>query len=112
VQVAGTVSSDDWLGQYGFDRLAIRSFFDRHGHHGELLRSAVSLVERVFSPSGRLVLKVREDPEFDDEWLVIDVVVKGTVDEAFEAYREFVREWVAVSAPDLRSIIRVAYRIE
>jgi hypothetical protein len=112
MQIASAVLNEDWLSQYASDTAAILSFFGRQSDHSELLRTALSLVEQVFAPTNRPVVKVRKVPEFDEEWLVIETTVPGTVDQALNAYREFVREWVNASPPALRSYIRLAYEVE
>jgi hypothetical protein len=109
---ASTNKCEDWLSRYASDAEAIHSFFSRHGDCRDLLRTAIDQVERLFCPTPRLVVKVRKDPEYDDEWLLIEAAVPGTVDQALDAYRQFVKEWVKTAPASWRSRIRLAYRIQ
>jgi hypothetical protein len=59
------------------------------------LMLALQLAESIFAPVLRLEVEIEQDPETDEEAVVMVVAAALGVDEAVARKREYTRQWVA-----------------
>src|ERR1700752_5076387 len=83
-------------------------FSYRHGILRGLL-TAIDLVEKSFSEIQGVTLQIEKDPEVDEEWVTIDVVIKGEVSEILEMYNKYIDRFVSSVPWPERSKIRLSY---
>jgi hypothetical protein len=62
------------------------------------LRRAVELARGHFSIVGDPVVKLEQDPEVEESYLVLEIRVRGQEDEWIQAHKEYNRSW-ATSTP-------------
>ncbi len=87
-----------------------KAFADAHGLAPEIER-AVSLIREVFPSDSTASLRVFQDPESENRWLVIDLVSPGTVNEVLASFDSFQSRWVAVTAPRVRDLLQVNFTL-
>jgi hypothetical protein len=72
---------------------------------------AISLAQEYLEPVQPLEVRLEQDPESEDEWLTLGVVVAGDSDTLLAHYEKYVREWVAqVPWPEVNRI-RLSYDV-
>ena len=82
----------------------VREFCERHALFGHLTK-ALELARECFTIVGKPVIQWKHDPENDDEYLVIEIQVQGSVSECVEADRCFGRSWTQFAKlPEVRLI--------
>jgi hypothetical protein len=74
------------------------------------VKTAVELAKQSFR-SDKLRLQIEGDPEGEEEWVVIDVDVQGTVNEVLGAYDSFKEKWLTAVATDRGRLVRLLYNI-
>jgi hypothetical protein len=81
--------------------------------HGLLLHveAAVHLVKLCFPLIRNLALRVQQDPEEGEEWLLVRAAVGGTKEEALQSYRQYVRRWTGGVPLPQRAKVRLSYTI-
>jgi hypothetical protein len=84
------------------------AFCTRHGV-GPQLEVATRLLSECFPSAQAITVRVNEDPETADEWLVVNAVVQGDADKAFEAHQECLKRWVAAVAWPASGLICLTY---
>jgi hypothetical protein len=89
---------------------AVRAFCLRHGSLVDL-QAALRLIATIFPPRKSLTVKTSSDPESDAEWLLIEMIVEATPDEALDCYRRYVKELVRSIPPERRANVRLAYGV-
>src|SRR5262245_34166065 len=94
--------------EYAEECAGVRAFCDRHQLWPQVA-SALNLVQECFGPVEGPSLRVRRDPEDDAEWLLIRVLARGTPEALGEAYRAYVRRWVAEQPLPQRDMVRLSY---
>jgi hypothetical protein len=100
----------DGVSGYADDPSEILGFCARHKVllHAE---AALTTILACFSNIESIKLCVRQDPDEDAEWLLFKVVVRGTREQAFDAYRSYVRRWTgSVPLPE-RGLVRLSYTL-
>jgi hypothetical protein len=75
------------------------------------LPTAVNSVERNFPTISELKIEVEQDPETEDEWLVLNVTIRGEVDEVLNNYDKYINYWVSSVPWPERQKIRLLYNI-
>jgi hypothetical protein len=106
-----SITLSDWLVEFAADAKGVRAFCDQH----ELdcsVRDTVRLAQRSFPPSSQVGLWLMQDPESDERWLVVNVVLRATVEEALEHYGRFVEEWVTITPAAARDRIRISFSFD
>ena len=68
------------------------------------------MVQEKLCPK-QLRIEVENDPEGSGEWLVLDVEMKGSVDEVLASYHRFKDEWLLQLPPARRSLMRLLVNI-
>jgi len=82
----------------------VREFCERHALFGHLAK-ALELAREYFTIVGEPVVKWEHDPENDDEYLVIEIQIQGSVSECVEADVRFARAWTQFAKlPEVRLI--------
>jgi hypothetical protein len=75
------------------------------------LPSAINSIERNFPTTSELKIEVEQDPETDEEWLVLNVTTRGEVDEVLNHYDKYINYWVSTVPWPERQKIRLLYNI-
>ena len=83
------------------------AFCDRRGIRG-VFQQAVQFAHAAFAPVERLEAEVRQNPETDDEWVVLRVVVRADRVNVSAARKKYTAEWIASVPESLRFLIRVS----
>jgi hypothetical protein len=99
----------DKLSYYSSDPDEVRRFCLQN-HILSSAEKAIEVAERCFA-SNRLSVQVEKDPESEEEWLIIDVDVRGEVKDVLAAYDTFKTEWLFLAGSYGQSLIRVLYNI-
>jgi hypothetical protein len=82
----------------------VREFCERHNLLGHLAK-ALELARRYFNIVGDPVIQWEHDPENDDEYLVLEIEVRGSVSEYVDAVSQFAGAWTQFAAlPEVRLI--------
>jgi hypothetical protein len=82
----------------------VREFCERHALFDRLAK-ALELAREHFTIVGEPVVKWEHDPENDDEYLVIEIQVQGSVSENVEAEWRFAGGWTQFARlPEVRLI--------
>jgi hypothetical protein len=89
------------------EAMNVRDFVARYGIDSHL-ETALSLAQTHFEAQSIRVER-SEDPEENAEWLVVLVKARGTPTELMEAHRRYVADWVKLSPPLTRVLIRLSY---
>jgi hypothetical protein len=65
--------------------------------HGILdyVEKAEAIIGRNFRDDCHVYTEIMKDPDIDEEWLVINVEVQGSVEEVLDMYDKATEEWVA-----------------
>jgi len=56
---------------------------------------AVDIIERSFSNLAETEMRVEEDPETGEKWLMIAIAVQGTVETVLQDYDRYTESWLA-----------------
>lgn len=75
------------------------------------LPTAVNSVEKNFPTMSELKIEAEQDPETEEEWLVLNVTVRGEVDEVLNNYDKYINYWVSTIPWPERQKIRLLYNI-
>ena len=75
------------------------------------LPSAVNSIERNFPTISELKIEVEQDPETEEEWLALNVTIRGEVDEVLDNYDKYINYWVSTVPWPERQKIRLLYNI-
>lgn len=75
------------------------------------LPTAVNSVERNFPTISELKIEVEQDPETEEEWLVLNVTIRGEVGEVLNNYDKYINYWVSSVPWPERHKIRLSYNI-
>lgn len=75
------------------------------------LQRAIETIYDCFPSVKNLRVLPEQDPETDEEWLLIDVTLEGNVTEILDLYDEYTRRWVTLTPLSVRDNIRVTYNI-
>ena len=72
---------------------------------------AVELIERCFPSLQELRLLHEQDPETDEEWLVLDITLQGDEEPVLEANDRYTDSWVAAVPWEIQQKVRLSYNI-
>ncbi|MGP0064769.1 MAG: hypothetical protein ACLQGP_14370 [Isosphaeraceae bacterium] len=82
----------------------VRAFCERHALFGHLAK-ALELARQYFTIIGEPVIQWDQDPENDDEYLIIEIQALGSVSEVVEAHGRYIRAWLKFATlPEIRLI--------
>ena len=90
----------------------VREFCERHALFGHLAK-ALELARQYFTIVGDPVISWEQDPEEDDEYLVLEIRVQASVSECVAADFQHARAWAQfASLPEVRLIRLISYPVE
>ena len=75
------------------------------------LKRALNTIYTCFPSIKKLDLFPEQDPETEEQWLLIDITVDGTVDEILQYYDNYIDRWVSSVPESVREFIRLSYSI-
>jgi hypothetical protein len=90
--------------------LEVLRFCQRGGLTDYLLR-AIALAKHYLDPADSMEVEVEQDPEAEDEWLVLNVPMHGRTDEIVSRYERYVGAWVGETPWPESGKIRVSYSV-
>ncbi|HYA40556.1 MAG TPA: hypothetical protein VEF34_04605 [Syntrophobacteraceae bacterium] len=85
-------------------------FSNQYGLH-QCIDTAIRLVAKCFANLKTAFLKMECEPEGNEEWLTLEIVVQDSVENVFSAYNKFTELWVSLSPWPQRDKIRLAFDI-
>jgi hypothetical protein len=77
----------------------------------QFLHKAFDIIYQSFPLIRKLRLLQEQDPETDEEWLLIDITVDGEIEEILDSYDDYVKKWVSSVPSAVRENIRLSYNI-
>lgn len=77
----------------------------------QYLQTAFDIIYQSFPLIRELRLLQEQDPETDEEWLLIDITVDGEIEEILDSYDNYVKKWVSSAPSSIRENIRLSYNI-
>jgi len=77
----------------------------------EYLQTTFDIIYQSFPLIRKLRLLQEQDPETDEEWLLIDITVDGEIEEILDGYDGYVKKWVSSVPSSVRENIRLSYNI-
>ena len=77
----------------------------------QYLQTAFDIIYQSFPLIRKLRLLQEQDPETDEEWLLIDITVDGEIEEILDSYDDYVKKWVSLVPSSVRENIRLSYNI-
>ena len=107
----GAATFTDWLSAYSSDPEVLDRFCagrDLIPH----LKDAIGLARRAFPGYSRLSLQVQKDPESEDEWVDVNVVVGANDSQALEHYEQWVTDWVQATGPEAHDVIHLTFHFD
>jgi hypothetical protein len=99
--------SDNWNAT--LDRSAV-AFRDAEGLATELT-TAIELARKHFNVLGTPTVTMKQDPEFESSYLVIEIRARGDVASIVNAHRSYAREWTSRVRWPKSEKIRLIYDI-
>jgi hypothetical protein len=76
------------------------------------LESALNLISRFFQTPAVIYLRLEHDPDFDEQWFVLDFTVNDSIEKVLDAHDQYTDQWVAHVPWPERDKIRISYNIE
>jgi hypothetical protein len=86
---------------------AAQEFCARHELTATLDR-AIRLAEECFPSLRAEQVLLRQDPENDEEWLSLRIVVGSSVEESLRSYEQYVQKWVESTPWPARGLVRLS----
>lgn len=71
----------------------------------------IDLIDEFFTSLESSYIEVENDPEFEDEWLLINIAIRGDINSVVEQYDLFISEYVKMIPLPERNKIRLSYDI-
>lgn len=94
-------------GVNGIESEEVKIFCEEHGLL-QYLQSTIDLVEECFPSIQCLFLEKEEDPESDEEWITIDITVKGDIEGILDNYDNYITMFVSeIPWPEREKIILI-----
>ena len=75
------------------------------------LNIALEIIHESFPSIRQWSLDLEQDPETDEKYILIDIVVEGAEGEILDAYDKYVDSWVVKSPDYIREIIKLSFRV-
>lgn len=90
----------------------VRSFCARHDLLDHLVR-AKDLARQTFSIVGEPQVRVEQDPDGGDSYLVLEIRIQGAEDECIRVQQDFARSWAtSTEMPEVHMISLVCERVQ
>src|ERR1700689_367001 len=80
-------------------------------HLTEELQTAISIARESFAPVRKLTVEVEDDPEVDEQRILIFVASKSSVEDALQRKRDYTTRWIQAGSADARERIRLIFDI-
>lgn len=77
----------------------------------QYLQTAFDIIYQSFPLIRELRLLQEQDPETDEEWLLIDITVDGEIEEVLDSYDNYVKKWISSVPSSVRKNISLSYNI-
>ena len=77
----------------------------------EYLETTLKIIKENFPPVRGLHLLKEQDPEVEEQWLLIDITVDGSIDNILEGYDHYIDQWVKSVPEPVRKNIRLSYSV-
>ncbi len=102
--------NDRWTQLTG-EKHSLISFHDFSEKHGlqKHLQTAIRLINDCFKGSTFKDLKLGHDPETDEEWLIVEWRVHGSIEEILNSYDHYTDMWISSVPWPEREKIRLSY---
>jgi hypothetical protein len=102
----------EWLCSLGFSEVTpdALAYCLRHGFRQYLL-IAIDLMRQCFSRVEDTHLRLEQDPETAEEWLVLDVTLQEDVEEVLANCDAYTDRWIAQVPWPERDQIRLVYNV-
>jgi len=88
----------------------VNGFCKRKGI-SKYLKAAIEIIRNAFASIKELDFIIEKDPDTDDEWLLIDIKVDGTIEEILAYYDVYIEQWVTTAPAIARDKIKLSYGI-
>ncbi len=88
----------------------VTDFCDKKGI-SRYLKTAIDIIRRSFLSIKEMEFIIEQDPEIDNEWLLIDIIVDGTAEELLTAYDKYIEQWVSTAPESARENIKLSYGV-
>jgi hypothetical protein len=98
----------DWLSDRSAQPERVRAFCNSFGIMSSAVL-AVKLAEKHFSSDSNLSLVLEDDPDSNQQWLLIEVSVKDRSTDVIQCYRNYTRELGRMVAGERRHLIRLTF---
>ena len=85
-------------------------FCFKHGVVRYLLVT-LDIVDQFFPQIEELSMSQEQDPEMGDEWITIDISIRGEIDEVLEKYNKYTDQFITSIPWPERSKIRLSYNV-
>jgi hypothetical protein len=85
--------------------------FNRQNQLTKSLETCLQFARRHLSYLGKANIYLSQDPEDDQQWLVVRVKTPGPAPQAANAYESYLRDWVASVDWERRKLIRLSCTI-
>jgi hypothetical protein len=87
-----------------------KEFCQRHGVL-QYIPEALKIIKCSFSNINTIYTELLQDPDSNEQWLVINVEVKGEIEDILDMYDKYTGEWVSRVPWPQRGKIRLSYII-
>ena len=88
----------------------VSSFCEKYRLTG-FLKSAVDIINKSFLSIKEMEFIIEQDPEIEEEWLLIDIAVDGTSEELLDAYDKYIEQWISIAPEPVREHIKLSFRM-
>ena len=75
------------------------------------LQTAFDIIYQSFPLVRDVRLLQEQDPEKDEEWILIDITVDGEIEEILDGYDDYIKRWVSSVPSSVRENIGLSYSI-
>lgn len=75
------------------------------------LKTILGIIYQSFPLLQKLHLLQEQDPETDEKYLLIDILVAGEIDDILNSYDVYIKKFVAAVPASARKNIRLSYNI-
>ena len=88
--------------------ISLHDFSEKHGLRKHL-QTAIRLIDDCFEGSTFKRMKLGHDPETDEEWLIVEWRVRGSIEEILDSYDHYTDMWISSVPWPEREKIRFSY---
>ena len=107
-----SLSESDWLASYTDAPEVVQLFCESRGVPLESIKAAIDLVPETFPAPRKVWLSLSEDPDGEDEKLVVGLTLAAGIEEAVAGYDRFVTRWISAFPWETRKHVCLSYTID